>query len=61
MESISTESRVILALQALENNPSLTTRRAAEIYNAHVQHSVIDALADNHDAIFNPNLESSLI
>jgi hypothetical protein len=33
MESTSTESRVILAIQALENNPSLTTRRAVEIYN----------------------------
>ena len=33
MESTSIESRVILALQALENDPSLTTRRAVEIYN----------------------------
>ena len=32
MESNSQESRVILALQALKNDPRLTTRRAAKIY-----------------------------
>ena len=33
MESSSQESRVILALQALKNDPYLTTRRAAKVYN----------------------------
>jgi hypothetical protein len=32
MESNSQESRVILALQALKNDPRLTTRRIAKIY-----------------------------
>ena len=34
MESTSIESRVILALQALENDPTLSLREAASIYNA---------------------------
>jgi DDE superfamily endonuclease/helix-turn-helix, Psq domain/Tc5 transposase DNA-binding domain len=33
MDSNSTESRLILALQALENDPNLSMRRAASIYN----------------------------
>ena len=34
METTSIESRVILALQALENDPMLSVRKAASIYNA---------------------------
>jgi hypothetical protein len=33
MESNSNESRVILALQALKNDPRLTIRRVYKIYN----------------------------
>jgi hypothetical protein len=33
MESISNESKVILALQDFKNDPSLTLRRAANIYS----------------------------
>ena len=33
MESSSNESRTILALQALKNDPSLTVKKASEIYN----------------------------
>ena len=33
MESNSLETRIILALQALKNDPSLSTRRAAIVYN----------------------------
>ncbi|KAJ0119394.1 Uncharacterized protein HZ326_31819 [Fusarium oxysporum f. sp. albedinis] len=32
MSQPSDESRILLALQALQNNPKLTARRAAEIY-----------------------------
>jgi len=33
MDSNSTESRLILALQAIEKDPSLSVKRAAQIYN----------------------------
>ena len=32
MSSSNTEARILLALQALQNNPKLSLRRAAEIY-----------------------------
>ena len=33
MDSHSNESKIILALQALQNNPDLTLRSAAKLYN----------------------------
>ena len=62
MSSINSEARMLLALQALQNNPKLSIRRAAEIYSIHYRtlHRRQKGIQSRRDTIPNSRKLSNL-
>jgi hypothetical protein len=54
MPSTSKEARVILALEAIKNNPKLAFEPQPSSMMCQLQRSAVDAVASLHDAIFQP-------
>jgi len=58
MPSTSKEAKVILALEAIKNNPKIGIRAAAKLYDVPASTSAVDAVASLRDAIVQPTRAS---
>jgi hypothetical protein len=61
MSQSSNEARIILALQALQNNPSLKLDQLQKPTKLAIVLSAIERRANNHDEILSQNLTDYLI